>query len=99
MKPYHTGYIASDEIEHPICKRLIEEHQLIPVLLNPIDTIMFGSTCKYQILSMGTFSWIIGVLGYFSTIFFPNDSDKVSICPYELFDFPDWHSVDYIRPS
>ena len=95
LKPYHMGYIASDCIEHPICDKLIKKHNLIPVMLNPIETIMFGSTCKYQILSAGSFSWMIGVLGYFSTVFFPNFRDKHSICPFELFDFPDWNPVDY----
>lgn len=95
LKPYDNAFIASDTIDHDICKRLIEKHNLIPVEMDHVDTIMFGSTCKYHVLSIGTYSWMIGVLGFFSTVFFPNYRNKTTFCPYELFDFSDWHSVDY----
>jgi hypothetical protein len=95
LKPFQNGYIASDSIDHEICKKLIHKHDLIPIVLDPTRTIMFGSTCKHIILSMGSYSWMIGAMGYFSNVFFPNFQGKPSFCPYELFDFPDWHSVDY----
>ena len=99
LAPYNHGYIASDSIDHPICQRLIEKHGLTPVTLDPVETIMFGSTCRYHILSVGTYSWMIGVTGYYSTVFFPNYRDKESFCPYDLFDFPDWNSVDYLSET
>lgn len=92
---FEQGYIASDTINHEICKKLIEKYDLIPVDMDPVETIMFGSTCKNIILSAGSFSWIIGVLGFDSTIYFPNFKGKNTFCPYELFDFPDWNSIDY----
>lgn len=95
LKPYDKAYIASDSIDHELCYKLIQKHNLIPVEYDHVKTIMFGSTCKYQILSMGSYSWMIGVLGFHSTVFFPNFRNKPSFCPYELFDFPDWNSVDY----
>lgn len=95
LAPYGKAYIASDSIDHETCRRLIEKHGAIPVEYDPVETIMFGSTCKYQVLSMGSYSWMIGAMGYFSEIFFPNYRNKTAFCPYELFDFPDWHSVDY----
>lgn len=99
LKTDQKVYITSDSLEHDICKRLIEKYDAICIDLSPIETIMFGSTCKHIILSMGTFSWTIGILGYFSNVFYPNFKDKPSFCPFELFDFPDWYPIEYVNES
>lgn len=64
------------------------------MILNEIDTIMFGSTCKNIILSNGTFSWMIGVFGYHSTIYYPDP--KLKECWHgDIFVFDDWNKVQY----
>lgn len=69
---WERGYIASDSLDHDLCKYLIEKFSLIPVTYNEVDTIMFGSTCNKIILSGGTFSWLIGFFAYYSpTIIYP----------------------------
>lgn len=68
---FTNGYISSDSPKHPICSNLIEKFNLNILDLSFIDTIKFGSTCKYIILSNGTFSYMIGLLGFYSEIYYP----------------------------
>ena len=60
---YQRGYIASDSINDKKCQFLIKNYNLIPVSLNPYETIMFGKNFNNLILSESTFSFLIG---YFS---------------------------------
>ncbi len=78
---YDTAYICSDTIYIKMCRDLIKAFKLKPLLLNPIDTIMFGSTCNNIVLSCGTFSYLIGLLGFYS--------DKILYCNPARLD--QWH--------
>jgi hypothetical protein len=89
---FTNGYISSDSLEHPLCNELIQKYNLIPLTGDGIDTIMFGSTCENIILSNGTFSWMIGVFGYHSTIYYPDPKLKES-WHGEIFIFDDWNKV------
>jgi len=92
---FENGFITSDEFEHPICNKLIEKYKLKPVLENETETIMFATTCKTIVLSAGTFNWLIGVLAFFSKVFYPNHDLRKRWHPkiYECFD--DWTMIDY----
>jgi hypothetical protein len=50
---YHNIYIT-----HEICQNIIN--------LDDIETILFGSTCKNIILSSGSYSFIIGLLAFYT---------------------------------
>lgn len=78
---YDTAYICSDTIYTKTCRVLIKKFKLKPLLLDPIDTIMFGSTCNNIILSCGTFSYLIGLFGF--------HSDKILYCNPAGLD--EWH--------
>jgi hypothetical protein len=90
---YITGYISSDNLNHDICKYLINKYHLIVIEEDEIDTIMFASTCNNIILSGGTYSWLIGFLAFFSKyIYYPN----IQNCWYgEIFQFTHWNSVKF----
>ena len=88
---FEKGYIASDSLDHSICQRLIEKYNLIPVKQNEIDTIQFGSTCKHIVLSSGTFSYLIGILAFFSNIYYSNEG-LYKWCG-DIFVFPDWNKI------
>jgi hypothetical protein len=67
-------YIASDSLNHEMIKKLKDEYPCIILIdYNPVMTIQFGSTCKYISLSHGTFSAVIGYLGFFSNIYYPSE--------------------------
>lgn len=88
---FENGYISSDSIWHPICQELIKKYNLQIIQYNEVNTIMFASTCKYILLSHGTFSWMIGVLAYYSVIYY---AKRKSIWHGDIFVFDDWNEID-----
>lgn len=89
---FDNGYISSDSIDSYICKILILKYNLKIIDYNEVNTIMFGSTCKHIVLSNGTFSWLIGFLAYYSTIYYPKIIHKWH---GEIFVFDSWNEIEY----
>ena len=89
---FENGYIASDSINHDTCKKLIEKYNLKIIDYNEVETIMFGSTCKNIILTGGTFSYIIGLFGFFSKVYYLKGFDNWY--PSELFFIDDWTEIN-----
>jgi hypothetical protein len=89
MLPKIKGYISSDSIDHKICKDLISNFDLTPYQGTEVETIKFGSSCKYLVLSKGTFSWWMGILSS-GEVYYP-DSNK--IWHGDIFVFPDWKKI------
>lgn len=93
LSHFNKGYISSDSIDHPICRDLIQKYKLTPIDYDVVETIQFASTCRHLVLSLGTFSWLIGFLAYFSDdIQYPVDKK-----PWHgnIFVFPEWKCIDY----
>ena len=68
---YDNIYIGSDDFNDEIIKKIKTLYpSVILIKKNPIETIQFGSTCKNIILSHGSFSAVIGFLGFFSNVYF-----------------------------
>ena len=67
---YDNLYIASDDINHEMVKAIKNEKNCVILQLDDVRTIQFGSTCKTIILSQGTYSAMIGYLGFDSTIIY-----------------------------
>ena len=94
---FRTGYITSDTINHPICLALIRKYRL--QIINPHaqieDILQLGSTCKHIILSAGTFSWLIGMLGFHSQVYYPDPAQKRRWhgCIFEC--MPGWIKITY----
>jgi len=80
-------FISSDSINHPICQQLIHEFNMNIIMANEIQTIQFASTCSNLILSNGTFSWIIGVLGFDSSVYYPEIKKEWH---GDIYIFTDW---------
>lgn len=85
---FDKGYISSDSIDHDICKILIKRYNLQIVDFCEISTIMFATTCKYLLLSGGTFSWLIGFLAFYSdAIYYPK---RKNTWYDDIFVFDEW---------
>ena len=70
---YDNIYIGSDDFNDELIKKLKTLYpKAILVEKNPVETIQFGTTCKNIILSHGSFSAVIGYLGFFSNRYFLN---------------------------
>jgi len=93
--PYFNNgvrYITSDSIDNIICKTLINKYNLKIYDTDEIDTIQFGSTCKNIILSNGTYSWLLGLLGFESNVHYPIIKVKWH---GDIFIYPDWYKINY----
>lgn len=86
-----NGYVSSDDINHQICQKLIKKYNLIEINKSEVDTIMFATTCKYVILSGGTFSWLIGFFAFFSEeIYYPYIQNRWY---GDIFNFSNWTPI------
>lgn len=90
---FSKGFISSDSIGDVICKELIAKYNLEIIDMNEVNTIMFGSTCKHVVLSHGTFSWWIGLLAFYSNVWFPKIYENQ--WHGDIFVFPSWNEVHY----
>ena len=72
---FENGYISCDNINNPLCQQLMNKYNLKHIKYNMVETIMFATTCNSIILSKGTFSWLIGMLSFYSTVYFPKSTD------------------------
>mgnify|MGYP003706964219 CR=1 FL=1 len=84
VNEYDNIYIGSDDFNHILIKKLKKKYpKIIFIEKDPINTIQFGSTCKYVILSHGSFSAVIGYLAFFSKIYYPDYKPKW--CPLGMY--------------
>ena len=88
-----SGFISSDSPNHPIVLVLAAKYNLELFEANEVETIMMASTCKNLILSHGTFSWLMGALGFFSKVYVPHSRFINKWCG-PIFDMPEWIVVD-----
>jgi hypothetical protein len=89
---FDKGYISSDSINDSICKELINKYNLEIINFDIIPTIMFGSTCRNVILSKGSFSWLIGILSFYSNVYYPSSK---YIWHGDIFVIPEWTKINY----
>lgn len=74
---YEEAFLTSDNLEDPFCQKLIKKYRLRIYVSDEINTIMFGNTCAKILMSGGTFSWIIGLLGYNTkNLYYPSVNEK-----------------------
>lgn len=89
---FDNGFIASDNLTHNICQQLIKKYKLQIIDYNEVETIMFGSTCKHIILTGGSFSYIIGLFGFFSNVYYLKQFNTWQ--PAELFFIDNWTEIN-----
>mgnify|MGYP006925716681 CR=1 FL=1 len=78
----YSNFLKSTNKDNDVIKHLRSLIQTI-IDYDEIQTFQFASTCKNIILSHGTFSAMIGYLGFFSNVYFPNKNPRW--CPLGLF--------------
>jgi len=88
---FERGYISSDLIDHPLCIALMRKYNLTEINETEVKTIMFASTCKNIVLSNGTFSWLMGLMGFYSNVYYPKIKEQWH---GDIFIFPEWNEID-----
>ena len=89
-------YVSSDDLSHEIIQQIVNKYPNT-ILLNydEIQTIQFGSTCKYIILSQGTFSAVIGYLAFYSQVYY-KEFDQTKIWHGDIFSIDSWNMVHFV---
>jgi len=96
MSTFDTLYIATDDFEDDIIKGLLAAYPTAELVnKSEVETIQFGSTCKHVILSHGSFSVIIGLLSYYSDVFYPQHREGHIWYEPSAFDIPEWKVVEF----
>jgi hypothetical protein len=89
---FSGGYLSSDTPDHPFCLYLKQKYGLETWNGNEVETIQFANTCRILILSHGTFSWMMGLFGFHSQVYFP----KVhAVWHGDIFVFEGWNEVEF----
>ena len=93
-KGYDRIFLSSDSPFHPICQKIFMGFRNTSFLqVDEIQTIQFASTCRYVVLSHGSFSAIIGYLSFFSEVYYPA-YDPEKIWYGDMFSVPGFLMVD-----
>jgi hypothetical protein len=92
--PHDELYIASDDLEHQFIHLIRNAFPNMKIVCeNDVQTVQFGSTCRNIILSHGTFSAMIGYLGYYSNVYYPEiNPTKIQVWHGDVFSIDGWHS-------
>ena len=92
---FKNGYIGSDSFNHEICQNITKKYSNIKFFdCDEISTIKFASTCKFMIMSHGSFSAIIGYLSFFSQIYYPEFKENKIWCG-DIFSIPNWNKISF----
>ena len=92
---FDNGYISTDDYHHEICQKLVTKYKLKPLsMMNEVTTIHFASTCKYVVLTNGTYGWFIGLVAWFSDVYYPNLYLREKYHG-DIYIYPEWKKIDY----
>ena len=85
-------YISTDDESNSIIKTLLQHPKSKLIKYDEINTIQFASTCKYIILSHGSFSAIIGYLSFFSNVYY-SEYEKNKMWYGDMFSINSWNCI------
>ena len=92
-KGYGRIFLSSDSPSHPICQKIFTGFRNTSFIqLEEIQTIQYASTCRYVVLSHGSFSATIGYLSFFSEVYYPA-YDAAKIWYGDMFSVPGFQKV------
>tara|TARA_B100001094_G_C18108999_1_gene760036 strand:- start:597 stop:1421 length:825 start_codon:yes stop_codon:yes gene_type:complete len=85
-------YISSDSPEDYRVRKLCDDYGFSIYQSSAAETILFGSKFTNKLISFGTFSWFIGILGSQKNVIIPNRNDY-PVWHGDIFSFDDWHEL------
>jgi hypothetical protein len=91
-------YITTDDTNHSIITQILQKYpRAFLFKLDEVQSIQFASTCKYVVLSNGSFSAVIGYLAFFSNVYYCK-IDPTRLWHGDMFSIPGWKEVSSERP-
>jgi len=89
--PFEGGYISSDSPTHPLVQELMAKYKLRLVQDTEVRTLQLASTCRFLVLSQGTFSFMMGLFGFYTELVqWPQIKHKWH---GDIFVLPGWKEV------
>lgn len=86
-------YISTDEHTHAIIQTLCNLYPHAKLVeYDEVTTLQFASTCKRLLLSHGSYSALIGYLGFYSTVYYP-EHDHRKRWYGDLFSIQGWTAL------
>jgi hypothetical protein len=86
-------YLTTDDPTHSVITQILQKYpRAIPFKIDEVQTIQFASTCKYVVLSNGSFSAVIGYLAFFSTVYYCK-VDPTRLWHGDMFSIPGWKEI------
>ena len=93
---YENIFVSSDDVNCNVVKNLVKNYNVTIFQNNEINTILFGSSNKYIILSYGSFSAIIGWFSFNSVVYYPTFYKKILVFCGDMFSSIDtWKNIDW----
>jgi hypothetical protein len=91
-------YISSDSPRDSRVRKICDNYGFVVYESSAQETIKFGSRFTNKLLSHGTFSWFIGLLGSQNNIILPNINDYIK-WHGDIFVFNDWKQYYITKPD
>ena len=100
---YDNIYICSDLENCDIINMLKKKYNAKFIKLDSIETLKFASTCKNVILSLGTYSWLLGLFSFYSNVYYfdfynnPTTLENREFTiwsPEEMFFASNWNKIN-----
>jgi len=89
-------YVSTDDPTSSIITQILQKYpRAVLFNLDEVQSIQFASTCKYVVLSNGSFSAIIGYLAFFSTVYYCK-IDPTTSSYGNMFSITGWKEVSPI---
>ena len=89
--PFESGYISSDSPNDPLVQELMAKYKLRLVQDTEVRTLQLASTCRFLVLSQGTFSFMMGLFGFYTELVqWPQIKQKWH---GDIFVLPGWKEV------
>ena len=89
--PFEGGYISSDSPTHPLVQELMAKYKLALFQDTEVRTLQLASTCRFLVLSQGTFSFMMGFFGFYTELVqWPQMKQKWH---GDIFVLPGWKEV------
>jgi hypothetical protein len=89
--PFEGGYVSSDSPTHPLVQELMAKYKLRLVQDTEVRTLQLASTCRFLVLSQGTFSFMMGLFGFYTELVqWPQIKQKWH---GDIFVLPGWKEV------
>jgi sporulation protein YlmC with PRC-barrel domain len=89
-------YVSTDDPTSSIITQILQKYpRAVLFNLDEVQSIQFASTCKYVVLSNGSFSAVIGYLAFFSTVYYCK-IDPTTPSYGNMFSITGWKEVSPI---